>query len=99
MSDIYFGVSKPQETAMVYFSFEFGKWLGLVWVIVILCCICVFTLAEMKMSVCLGVQWNIRRRNEAHRLGKGVGSCGQNGPNLGVGLFWRGERGCSEGII
>lgn len=35
---------------MVYFSFEFAKWLG--YVLVILCCICVFTLAEMKICLC-----------------------------------------------
>lgn len=47
--------------------------------------------------MCLGVQWNVRRRNEAHHLGMSVGSRGQNGPNLGVGLFW--DDGGFEGII
>lgn len=33
------------------FSFLFGKWLGFVLINVILCCICVFTLAEKKICV------------------------------------------------
>lgn len=58
---------------------------------VILCCIYVFALVEKKICLCVWeLGWNIRRRNEAHHLGTGVGSRGQNGPNLGVGLFWDG---------
>lgn len=44
-------------------------------------------LLKRKIHLCLRVQWNIRRRNEAHHLGMDVGSRGKNGPNLGVGLF------------
>lgn len=35
------------------FLFGFGKWSGFVLINVILCCICVFTLVEEKIHLCL----------------------------------------------
>lgn len=38
---------------MFSFLFGFGKWLGFVLINVILCCICVFTLIEKRICLCV----------------------------------------------
>lgn len=72
-------------------SFGFGKRLGFVSINVILRCICVFTLAEKKICLCVWeFSGTFREEMKPCHLGTDVGSGGQNGPNLGVGLFWDG---------